>query len=57
MMNNKTRKLLFIRSKNRMIREGFKHPKWILKNHKWPTLWINVKQDLLEESWRCDMRK
>lgn len=56
-MNRKTRKLLFIRSKNYMIAQGYKPPKWILENSAWPTKWINLSKGILEESWIIDMVK
>jgi hypothetical protein len=40
-----------------MIRKGFKKPKWILTNHKWPTIWINTIPTPLENSWVIDMRR
>jgi hypothetical protein len=54
-MNRKRRKQLFIRSKNALIAKGFKAPKWILVNHKWPTKWKNTSPGLFEETWLFDM--
>jgi hypothetical protein len=56
-MNRKKSKLLFIRSKNKMYREGFLSPKWILTNHKWPTLWKYTNPNILEDCYVCDMRR
>lgn len=54
-MNRKKRKLLFIRSKNKMFAKGYKLPKWKLVNHRWPTKWENLMPSLLEENWIVDM--
>jgi len=54
-MNRKTRKRLFINSKNHMIANGYKPPKWKLMVKKWPTYWINTNPTLLEASWVIDM--
>lgn len=53
-MNNKTRKLEFIRYKNQN-KKTYPAPKWRLKNRKYPYIWINTCPGLLEESWVCDM--
>ena len=55
-MNRKDRKLLFIRSKNRMKKLGYVEPKWKLVNHQFPTKWVNTCPTLLEESWVIDMK-
>ena len=53
-MNRKIRKLLFIRSKNYMKKQGYVEPKWKLVNHRFPTKWKNRNRDVFEEAWVVD---
>lgn len=55
-MNNKTKKLKYIRYKNNMRRRGFTQPKWILKTRQGYYKWLNTCPNLLEEAWIIDMR-
>ena len=54
-MNNKNRKLKFIRYKNFRRSQGIGLPKWKLKNHKYPYVWENIFTDLLEDRWMVDL--
>lgn len=60
-MNRKTRKLLFIRSKNYMLAKGHRPPKWKLVGHSWPTKWVRIDTieswptKFLEDRWVIDM--
>ncbi len=52
-MNNKTRKLHFIRYKNKN-KHLYPSPKWKLKNG--TCRWINTKPELYEDAWLIDLR-
>ena len=54
-MNQKNRKLKYIRYKNKM-KNKYPFPKWILTNRKSPFKWLNTNATLLEESWVIDIR-
>jgi len=50
-MNNKQRKLAFIRYKN-ISKKYFPYPKWKLKRcHSWLCKWENTQPSFLEEKW------
>jgi hypothetical protein len=55
-MNNKQRKLFYIRYKNKMKLKGYKAPKWTLVNRKLPFKWLNNNPALLELNWIIDLR-
>jgi hypothetical protein len=55
-MNNKTRKLLFIRSKNDMKKNGHFFPKWKVTSKKYPFKYVNTSPSLLEDSYIIDFK-
>lgn len=38
-----------------MRSKGYKPPKWILENHRWPTKWRNTNPDMLEDAFVIDI--
>lgn len=55
-MNNKSHKLLYIRSKNNLKKRGYDLSKWKVKNKKHPFQWVNTNSNksILEESCIID---
>lgn len=54
-MNNKQRKLIYIKYKNKM-KHKYKSPKWTLLNRRLPFKWVNNDPGLFEEKWIIDFR-
>lgn len=53
-VNSKTRKLYYIRYKNRM-KKKMTPGKWKIANRRCPYIWINLKPELYEDAWVIDM--
>lgn len=56
-MNNKYRKLQYIRYKNKMKKKGYCLPKWKLESRCPPYKWKNLNPGLLEEKWMVDFKE